>query len=49
LPRRALDILKTLLMSHTVNAPENFVDQLITTTSAYLGLDADDVTKAIQP
>jgi len=46
---RALEILKTLLVAQTVNAPQNFVDQLITSTSTYLGLDAHDVAEAIKP
>jgi hypothetical protein len=46
---RALAVLRSLLVATTVNAPENFMDQLLGSTSSYLGLRSDDLAQSIGP
>lgn len=45
---RALNLLSSLLVSPNMIAPEGFVDELLTYTAAFLGLDPEKVQSAIE-
>lgn len=46
--QRALDMLTAVISSPSSNAPPEFVDQLVLTTSTYLGLDEAEMRNAIE-
>lgn len=45
--QRALDVLKSVITAESLNVPKDFVSQLITTTSGYLGLDEELIARAV--
>lgn len=45
--QRALDVLKSVITAESLNVPKDFVSQLVTTTSGYLGLDEEVIERAV--
>ena len=46
--QRAFDLMKELVVSPQVNAPDGFVDLLIVQTAGYTGLSVDEVRKMVE-